>query len=133
MRDIGKIGFVFVLVLGFVALPFLLNYGKSTPLPEPDLNTPVINQMEKKQCVLPAEKMKTGHMQLLDDWRDSVVRGGDRYFEFNGELHEKSLQNTCMNCHSNKTQFCDRCHSYTNAKPYCWDCHIAPKEKENKS
>ena len=132
MRDIGKIVFVLVLVLGFVALPFLLNFGKSTPLPEPDLDTPVINQMEVKQCIFPAEEMKKKHMQVLDGWRDDVVRCGDRYFEFNGELYEKSLQNTCMKCHSNKAKFCDRCHSYTNVKPYCWDCHIAPKEKENK-
>ena len=132
MYDIGKIAFVIILVVGFVALPFLLNFGKSTPLPEPDLNTPAINQMSKKQCVLPAEKMKTEHMQLLDDWRDSVVRDGNRYYgEIDGKTYEKSLQNTCMHCHSNKTNFCDRCHSYTNVKPYCWDCHIEPKENKS--
>jgi cytochrome c oxidase subunit 2 len=38
-----------------------------------------------------------------------------------------SLQNTCMHCHSNKQKFCDECHTYVAVKPYCWDCHIAPK------
>lgn len=132
MYDIGKIAFVIILVVGFVALPFLLNFGKSTPLPEPDLNTPAINQMSQKQCVLPAEKMRTEHMQLLNDWRDSVVRDGSRYYgEINGKLYEKSLQNTCLHCHSNKEKFCDRCHTYTNVKPYCWDCHFEPKENKS--
>jgi hypothetical protein len=41
-----------------------------------------------------------------------------------------SLQNGCMRCHSNKKKFCDECHNYMAVKPYCWDCHIQPKEKE---
>jgi len=45
-----------------------------------------------------------------------------------------SLQNGCMTCHSNKKKFCDECHNYMAVVPYCWDCHIQPKEKEeNKS
>jgi hypothetical protein len=41
-----------------------------------------------------------------------------------------SLQNTCMQCHPNKAEFCDRCHNYASVKPYCWDCHVEPKEKK---
>jgi hypothetical protein len=132
MYDIGKLLFVIVLVFGFVSLPFLLNLGKTTPLPEPDLNTPAINHMSQKQCILPGEVMRTKHMQLLDDWRNSVVRKGKRFYgEIDGKLYEKSLQNTCMHCHSNKEEFCDRCHSYVHARPYCWDCHIEPKENKS--
>ena len=71
-------------------------------------------------------------MQLLNQWRDSVVRNGDRIY-VNAENKEftMSLQNTCMNCHSNKKDFCDKCHNYIGVKPYCWGCHIAPKEKES--
>ncbi|MBW2266037.1 MAG: hypothetical protein JRF28_07735 [Deltaproteobacteria bacterium] len=45
-----------------------------------------------------------------------------------------SLQNTCMsdNCHAKKTEFCDQCHDYTAVEPYCWDCHIVPKEPKEK-
>jgi hypothetical protein len=41
-----------------------------------------------------------------------------------------SLQNGCMQCHSNKKKFCDECHNYLSVKPFCWDCHIQPAEKE---
>jgi hypothetical protein len=39
------------------------------------------------------------------------------------------LQNTCLNCHNNKSKFCDQCHNYAEVTPYCWECHIEPKEK----
>jgi hypothetical protein len=42
-----------------------------------------------------------------------------------------SLQNSCMKCHSNKKEFCDKCHNYVAVKPYCWSCHIAPKEDKS--
>jgi hypothetical protein len=76
--------------------------------------------------------MKREHMQLLNDWRDRVVRDGDTiYTNAEGKTFTISLQNTCMKCHSNKSKFCDECHNYAAVKPYCWDCHIAPKEKQS--
>jgi hypothetical protein len=39
-----------------------------------------------------------------------------------------SLTRTCLDCHSNKAEFCDRCHTYMAVDPYCWDCHVEPKE-----
>jgi hypothetical protein len=33
-----------------------------------------------------------------------------------------------MDCHSNKSKFCDQCHNYVDVDPFCWDCHIEPKE-----
>jgi len=39
-----------------------------------------------------------------------------------------SLQNTCMECHSNKSKFCDQCHTYAAVNPFCWECHIQPEE-----
>jgi hypothetical protein len=42
-----------------------------------------------------------------------------------------SLSNTCLDCHSNYTEFCERCHQYASIEPYCWDCHIN-NPKENK-
>ena len=75
--------------------------------------------------------MRTSHMKLLDEWRHEVVRDGDRFYKAaNGETYYKSLQVTCMECHSNKSKFCDQCHDYMAVSPYCWDCHIAPKENE---
>ena len=76
--------------------------------------------------------MRTEHMQLINLWRDSVVRDMNRQYvsTTNGKRFNMSLQNECMRCHSNKKKFCDECHNYLAVKPFCWDCHIQPKEKE---
>ncbi|MGA7876064.1 MAG: sulfate reduction electron transfer complex DsrMKJOP subunit DsrJ [Desulfoferrobacter sp.] len=116
-------------------IPFWYNMGKAVPAPQPNLDTPVIKQMAVKQCILPLAEMRTGHMQLLNNWRTWVVRDGLRtYVAADSKTYNISLQNTCMNCHSNKTQFCDQCHNYAGLKlgstPYCWTCHIAPKENQ---
>ena len=85
----------------------------------------------KDQCVRSAEYMRPFHMDLLSEWRDDVVRRGDRFTEWpDGKPIEKSLSNTCLDCHSNKENFCDRCHNYMSVDPYCWDCHITPAEVE---
>ncbi|MDX1708870.1 MAG: sulfate reduction electron transfer complex DsrMKJOP subunit DsrJ, partial [Desulfobacterales bacterium] len=67
---------------------------------------------------------------LLDVWRDAVVREGKRiYVNPAGKEFNMSLSNTCLDCHSNKAEFCDRCHNYASVRPYCWSCHIEnPKE-----
>ncbi|MGD8893899.1 MAG: menaquinol oxidoreductase, partial [Desulfobacterales bacterium] len=36
--------------------------------------------------------------------------------------------NTCLDCHEEKAEFCDKCHNYASVSPYCWECHIDPKE-----
>lgn len=129
MYDSGKIIAGIVIFLLFVTFPFYWNLGKVAAKPDPSIDTPVIKQMEKKQCVESKQAMKTLHMQLLNDWRDAVVRDGQRlYVATDGKTYNMSLQNTCMNCHSNKKKFCDECHNYMAVKPYCWDCHIQPKE-----
>ncbi len=83
-----------------------------------------------KICVRETEYMKAEHMQLLDVWRENVVRQGKRtYVNAQGKKFDMSLQNTCLDCHSNKAEFCDRCHNYASVRPYCWDCHVEnPKE-----
>jgi hypothetical protein len=88
---------------------------------------PVLEPLEG-QCVLEGGQMKGEHMQILDDWRDEVVRDGERYYLHpDGETREKSLTNTCLGCHGDKTQFCDKCHDYAGVDPYCWDCHNIPE------
>lgn len=130
MYDTGKIIIGIGIFLLFIAFPFYYTaIGKPMAKPEPSIDTPVINAMEKKQCVESKNAMKTLHMQMLNDWRDAVVRDGQRFYVANdGKTYNMSLQNTCMHCHSNKKKFCDECHNYMAVKPYCWDCHIEPKE-----
>lgn len=95
------------------------------------------------QCVESAAYMRTNHMQMLDEWRDSVVRDGERVYvsKAYGTKFDMSLSSTgssianpgeekksCMSCHSNKKEFCDACHEYSSVEPFCWTCHIEPKE-----
>ncbi len=116
-----------VVFLAIVTSPIWVNFGNSAPAPELVLS-------EKAQaagaCVREKDYMKAQHMQLLDVWRDTVVREGNRlYVNAEGKSYNMSLTNTCLDCHSNKTEFCDRCHNYVSVNPYCWDCHIDnPKE-----
>ncbi len=132
----GKYIIVGLIVFAVLAtFPIWFNHGKAAPPPEPKLDTPVIMKMAVKQCVLPKEEMRTGHMKLLNDWRTEVVRNGKRmYVATDGVNYEKSLQNECMRCHSNKAEFCDQCHTYAglslDSTPYCWNCHIPPKESK---
>lgn len=129
MYDGAKIIVGIVIFLLFVTFPFYYNMGKAVAKPDPSIDTPVIKQMAKKQCVEPKQTMKTLHMQMLNNWRDAVVRDGQRlYVATDGKTYNMSLQNTCMHCHSNKKKFCDECHNYVAVKPYCWGCHIEPKE-----
>ena len=116
----------------FLTFPFWYNLGKASPVPEPKLTE---KAKAAKECVEPKEYMKLEHMQILDIWRDGVVREANRvYISEKGKKFNMSLStgdDSCMGCHSNKADFCDKCHDYTSVTPYCWDCHIEPpKEKK---
>jgi hypothetical protein len=131
MYDKGKVVVGIAIFILLITFPIYYNItAGSSKQPKPSLDTPEIQALSQKQCVKPKDAMKAEHMQILNEWRDSVVRDGERYIDINGVKYEKSLQKTCLKCHSNKEKFCDECHSYTNVKPYCWDCHLAPKEKK---
>jgi hypothetical protein len=131
MYDGGKIIVGIIIFALLMIFPFVYNIGKANVAPEPKIDTPEINKLIEKKCIEPKEFMRANHMQMLNDWRDEVVRVGETRTYTNGEgkKFEMSLQNECMRCHSNKKDFCDKCHNYMAVKPYCWDCHIAPKEK----
>ena len=139
----GKIFFGLIIFIGLVTSPFLFNIGKSNIVRDP--KAAEIMQLMGLQCVEKKTFMRANHMQLLDEWRDSVVRKGNSLYKASdGKNYVMSLQNTCMNCHSDKNETCnachnniaikhtcDGCHNSIAVKPYCWDCHIAPKEKKS--
>jgi recombinational DNA repair protein (RecF pathway) len=85
----------------------------------------------EQQCVESREYMKAKHMDLLNEWKESVVREGKRiYVATDGKQYEMSLTRTCLECHWNTAKFCDRCHNYAKveyARPRfeCWDCHTS--------
>ncbi|MFH0933394.1 MAG: sulfate reduction electron transfer complex DsrMKJOP subunit DsrJ [Nitrospirota bacterium] len=132
MYDGWKIIIGLIIFVGIATFPFLYDIGKaSVPPPDPKIDTPEIQKMAEKKCVESKAFMKAEHMVMLNDWRDLVVRDGNRiYIANDGKEYAMSLQNTCMKCHSNKKKFCDECHNYVAVKPYCWDCHIEPKEEK---
>lgn len=116
-----------VIFAALFTLPFWANLTSSTyTLPEVALPT------NAKECVEDTAWMRANHMTLLNDWRDMVVREGMRVYtsEKTGKEFEASLQKTCMDCHTNKVEFCDKCHDANSVSPYCWDCHIAPRGNE---
>jgi hypothetical protein len=118
-----------VLFLVAASFPFWYGRGKAIPPPDLKLNTLAIERLKEKLCVESTPYMRANHMKLLSAWRDSAVREGKRtYTAANGKVYQISLTGNCLECHSNKTQFCDRCHDYAGAKPNCWSCHIIPEE-----
>lgn len=130
MYDTMKIIFGLIVFVVFFTAPMWFNsFGT------PDYKPEIVYPANHEECIAPKEYMNHYHMNVLDDWRDQVVRADIRFFLkdgaaflINGEKAEKSLSHTCMKCHNNKSQFCDRCHDYLAVKPYCWDCHVAPEE-----
>jgi hypothetical protein len=91
---------------------------------------------EGLECVEKGIWMREHHMQLLIDWRETVVREGDRtYIGSDGKTYEKSLTKTCMKCHgfadetgksTTPATYCLDCHNFAGVTVYCWDCHIDP-------
>ena len=113
--------FIFLIL---IISPFAASLGKSNAPPVPSLDTPVINALATKQCIEPVEYMRADHMKLLYKWRDEAVRQGNTiYVNSRGQKYPISLENTCLKCHSNEEQFCQKCHTYVGVRLYCWDCH----------
>ncbi len=130
MNDRKKIIAGLAIFILLVTFPFWSNFGKKISSPELDFTQKV---KDAKQCVMPNDIMASEHMHLLDSWRHSVVRNAKRVFINNvGVEYEMSISNTCLDCHSNKSDFCDKCHSYASVDPYCWDCHIDDPKGDKK-
>jgi hypothetical protein len=128
MNDAGKVIGGLVIFLLIVTSPMWYHLAKGEAPVGPD---PAIAPDAGTTCVAETQYMRAKHMDLLNQWRDDVVRKNHRtYVGLNGEEFDMSLSRTCMGCHSNKAEFCDRCHDYTGVKPYCWDCHVEPMENQ---
>ena len=85
----------------------------------------------ESECVEDVDYMRDHHMDLLEEWRNEVVREGDteKYRSTSGKEYEKSLTRTClMQCHVagriGKEDFCGKCHAFAGVHPTCWDCHV---------
>jgi len=124
---------------GLIFSPILPNLGKIVAAPDPKLNTTAILKLAEKerQCVMPTPYMRANHMQMLVDWREKVIRSHEAagpqdnrmFINPEGKKYLASLSNTCMECHSNKSKFCDQCHNYVAVTPNCWGCHLDKEQK----
>jgi hypothetical protein len=127
MYDAGKIGIGIIIFLILITSPIWYNLavGKGDYAPDPKIIT------DARMCVMPTDYMRSDHMDILNEWRHDVVRSNDRefYSSHTGRIYDKSLTNTCLDCHSNKSEFCDACHDYSAVgQPDCWQCHVVPEE-----
>ncbi len=126
MYDTSKIIPGLIIFFCLVTFPIWVTAasGKIGYTPEPEIIT------AEEQCVEPTEWMKANHMYMLKNWRETVVRTGNRtWIASDGKEHTISLTGTCLSCHSNKVDFCDQCHDYVGGKPDCWTCHNEPEEE----
>ncbi|OGQ82256.1 MAG: hypothetical protein A2289_00225 [Deltaproteobacteria bacterium RIFOXYA12_FULL_58_15] len=130
MYNGGKIIAGIVIFIVLVTFPIWFSFSNESLGKKPEPKKPV----GYEHCVEDTAYMKAFHMDLLNNWRDSVVRDGKGLYHskaFKGETYPMSLSDTtvqsCMTCHSSKADFCDQCHNYVGVTPYCWDCHVEPK------
>jgi hypothetical protein len=125
MHNGGKIILGLVVFLVLITFPIWYNVANDRAGYSPTLEKAVRGD----NCVRDSAWMKAYHMDLLNTWRDEVVRVGSRFETgADGTTYEKSLSLTCLSCHQDKSKFCDQCHNYLGVNPYCWNCHVVPKE-----
>ena len=122
MRDRPVIVAALAVFLFLITFPIWYNRAAGTASAAPELQKPV----KGERCIYPTAYMRPSHMDVLMEWRDEVVRNNRRLVRIGGTTYNMSLTATCMDCHSSKADFCDRCHNYAGVQPYCWDCHVDP-------
>jgi hypothetical protein len=129
MSDAKKVFIGLIIFLVLLTFPFWYGKGRAVPSLQLKIDTPEIARLAEKKCLEPTAYMRASHMELIDSWREAVVREGQRYYvTSSGKNVSMSLSQSCLGCHSNKEQFCDTCHNYAGVKPNCWSCHNVPKE-----
>jgi hypothetical protein len=134
MNDKKWIVLGLIIFLGLFTFPLWYNMvikaGKAAPAPKLVLTA---KAKAAGSCVMSKEYMAAEHMHLLDKWRLTVVRDGEREFvNPEGKVFGVSLSNVCLDCHSNKAEFCDRCHNYASFDPIAGIATSkTPKEKND--
>ena len=121
-RPIIFLGLGLLLVAG--TSPFWLAVASGGTGTAPDLSEVLDSARAHGSCVESSETMRDAHMDLLDSWRDQVVRFGVRTYDRDGETVTMSLTRTCLGCHGSREEFCTKCHDYVGVEPSCWDCHL---------
>ncbi len=125
MSDKGKIIGGLVVFVVLVTFPLWHTVAAGGEATQPELEYPV----GESQCIEDTEFMRANHMDILNQWRNSVIRDGEtaEYTASSGQQFAMSLTGTCMDCHDNRATFCTACHDYSNVTPKCWNCHVEPR------
>ncbi len=71
MYDAGKIITGLVIFVAVVTFPIWGSLGGSAEGPKPEVK-------ESGRCIESATYMRANHMQMLNEWRNSVVRDNER-------------------------------------------------------
>lgn len=134
MNDKGRILLGLLVFLILITFPVWYNIVKGKVDYRPDVQILTANTPGKDVCVEDTDYMREKHMDLLNVWREKVVREGERvHVSPDGKKYNMSLSYTCLDCHSNKADFCDQCHNYMAVQPYCWECHLTTDDADLKS
>ena len=82
MYNGGKLLLGLIIFVALVTSPFWLSGEQATAKPDPKVDTPEILKLpeSERKCVEAKEFMKREHMQMLNEWRDWVVRDGITIF-----------------------------------------------------
>ena len=99
MGDRGKILLGLAIFVILVTFPFWGRLAASgdAQVDRPELEYPA----DATACVEDTPYMIANHMDLLNSWRDAVVRDGALdYAATSGESYLMSLTETCLDCHS---------------------------------
>lgn len=124
MSDKAKIAAGLALFVALVGFPLWYALAATGDAARPELELPT----DQTRCVEDTEYMTANHMDLLNRWRNAVVREGQKeYVSASGQVFIMSLTKTCLDCHTNRDNFCTRCHDYSDVSPKCWDCHVDPE------
>jgi hypothetical protein len=126
MNDRPRIIAGLVVVMAALTFPLWYTVASGPAAAPPQLELP----KGQSKCVRDREDMRAHHMEILNQWRDEVVRQGDcSPIEINGKNYPKSLTGACMSCHTSNENFCAQCHNYAAVKLTCWECHVDPGAK----
>ncbi len=129
MGDKGKILFGLAIFVILITFPFWARVAGGEPLAgRPDLELPT----NATACIEDTPFMTANHMDLLNSWRDELVREGvTEYVSTSGAnagtSYYPSLTKTCLSCHEDRDTFCTTCHEYADVQPTCWQCHTTPE------
>ncbi len=86
MYDSGKVISGLIIFVLIITFPIWYNHGVAADVPKAEM------PKDKKKCVLPLKEMRPNHMQMLNQWRDDVLRNGDRAFF---RWKEKCIRRAC--------------------------------------